>query len=127
MGEQMNYLDSISCQSEGYVHNKRARFTHGYLCETCERFIPKDSLEYFMTEELSSIWMALNNREVKFRRGEIDFDLADELKELKSRLLDKPYLRGLSFDDAINFRIEVYSLLKIDLVRVDESHINLHY
>jgi len=42
-------------------HNHRCRYTHGYLCEDCRQFFPRDSVTYRSTELLSSLWMVLHN------------------------------------------------------------------
>lgn len=42
-------------------HNHRGRYTHGYLCEDCRQFFPRDSATYRSTELLSTLWMVLHN------------------------------------------------------------------
>ena len=42
-------------------HNQRARYTHGFYCEDCKTFFPKDSPTYRSDELMSSIYMVLHN------------------------------------------------------------------
>ena len=43
------------------AHNKRCRYTHGFYCEDCKTFFPKDSPTYRQDELMSSLWMAISN------------------------------------------------------------------
>lgn len=42
-------------------HNQRCRYTHGFYCEDCKTFFPKDSPTYRSGELLKSIWSVLHN------------------------------------------------------------------
>lgn len=42
-------------------HNKRCRYAHGFFCEDCGTFFPKESATYRSGEYLSSLWMACHN------------------------------------------------------------------
>lgn len=43
------------------AHNQICRYTHGFHCEDCNTFFPKDSPTYRSSQLLSSIWMVLHN------------------------------------------------------------------
>ena len=42
-------------------HNQKCRYTHGFYCEECGTFFPKESATYRSGEYLSSLWMVLHN------------------------------------------------------------------
>ncbi len=122
-----SYLKSIGCGTK-HVHNRRARYTNGFSCEDCGRFIDKETLEYFMTEGHSSVWMALHNRGVSFRRGESDSDISDELKELKELkdvLDDYDLLLGMSETECVELYFKTNDLLSKNNVSGKESAIIL--
>lgn len=102
-----SYLSSINCRNNSTsVHNARCRYTHGYICEDCGSFINKDTLEYFMTEGCSDIWMALHNRNTKT-------EISNELKDLMYKLqsFDNNYLSTLTKREAEKFKNETYKIL----------------
>lgn len=102
----MSFYNDIKCETNGYKHNSRCRYTHGYLCEDCYRFIPKGSLEFFVTEEITSIWMVL-------RRGESEINLTKELEELKDLVYHtNRYLRELNKQELESERDRIYGLLR---------------
>lgn len=94
------------------------RFTTGFACDDCGRFIQKGTLEYFMTEGHSSIWMALHNRGVN---GEI----SDELSELMEKLDCKEYLGTLNETQAQELMDYTYEILNMNKVSDDEATITL--
>lgn len=51
------------------VHNHRIRFTHGFLCDDCDTFFPKESEVYRSDEYLSDLWMACHNVNVEAQRS----------------------------------------------------------
>lgn len=51
------------------IHNARCRYTHGFYCEDCSTFFPKESATYRSDELLSSIRMVLNNINVDLVRA----------------------------------------------------------
>lgn len=64
------------------VHNKRKRYSNGYYCNDCSRFISKDSPEYRQGELLSSIWMVLWNINAERRQNKLPpFDDVAQLVE----------------------------------------------
>lgn len=113
-----SYYSSLKC-----THNKRCRYTTGFQCEEegCRRFIQRGTLEYFICEESSSIWMALHNRGVKFHRGESNVDISDELKEFKDKLFNNEYLRNLTESEAEEFMNKTYELLNTKEIKRDEA------
>ena len=42
-------------------HNQQCQFTHGFFCEDCCTFFPRDSPTYRRSKLLESIWMVLHN------------------------------------------------------------------
>ena len=42
-------------------HNQKHHYTHGFLCEDCNTFFPKESDVYRSSTLLDDIWMVLNN------------------------------------------------------------------
>ena len=42
-------------------HNNRCRYTHGFYCEDCGTFFPKESPTYRSDEYLAELWMACHN------------------------------------------------------------------
>lgn len=95
----MSYKNTLPC-----MHNARCRYTHGYYCEDCGDFINKGTLEYFMTEGVIDIWMAIHNRSTEYK-------LNEKLTDLKESLFDKNYLNSLNEAGAIEFRKNVYDIL----------------
>ena len=123
--EKTYYLASITCQERGYAHNQRCRYTHGYSCETCYKFIEKGTLEYFMTEQHSSIDLAIHNRTVSFRRGEVKIDVAPELLQLQKQLEDGNFLHSLNEEEATKFMEHTYKILNMYLVNDEEATLKL--
>ena len=66
------------------IHNARCRYTHGFYCEDCHTFFPKDSPTYRSGELLHSLWAVLNNINVDiYRKGkEPDGDIKKMQKEI---------------------------------------------
>jgi len=110
-----SYLLSLDCN-----HNARCRYTHGYQCEDCNRFIKKDTLEYFMTEGYSDIWMALHNRGTK---GVLHNDL-NALK-IKLATFNNDYIKTLTEKEAEIFMTETYGMLSIHNVLDTEATVTL--
>lgn len=110
-----NFLSNLNCKTG---HNARRRYTHGYSCEDCGRFIDKDSLEYFMTEGHSTIWMVLHNRN-------IDKELQEELKSLKNRLFDNHYLYNMPKFEAEIFKKQTYEILSRHNILESEAELPL--
>ena len=50
-------------------HNARCRYIHGFYCEDCKTFFPKESPTYRKEELIDSIWMVLNNINVERLRA----------------------------------------------------------
>ena len=71
------------CRKQKYPHNQRCRYTHGFQCDDCGTFIPKDSEEYLRTEGLSDYWMSIHNIGVYFRRE--NRELPDDFIELETQ------------------------------------------
>lgn len=81
-----SYLLSLGCGKK-YIHNNRERFTHGFRCNDCGRFIPNNTLEYFMTEGFFNIGLGINNMHVDFIRKERKSDITEELKRMMEKAL----------------------------------------
>lgn len=103
---ERSYLLSLNC-----VHNAGTNHVNGKLCEDCGRFIEKGTLEYFMTDGIFEIWMALHNRGAKYRRGETDKDLDIELKILIEKLEDRDGILKMTEVDAKSFMDDTYKTL----------------
>lgn len=120
----MSYLLSLKCGNT-YIHNNRMRFTDRFYCSDCGKFVYKDSLEYFMTEGISTIWMSIWNAGIPFKRGETDIDISKELKHLLKRLDDKRFLRTLNEDECIEFMQETYKILRDNKLTGQEATLTL--
>lgn len=105
-----SYLLSLNC-GHRFIHNSGTRYANGKLCSDCGRFIKKGTLEYFMTSGILDIWLAIYNRSVKFRRGEIEKDLDIEVKKLREKLDNREELLKMTEDDAKIFMDETYKIL----------------
>jgi len=65
-------------------HNARCRYTHGFFCEDCNTFFPKDSPTYRSSELLSDIWMVLHN--INADLGQSGESHIEEIAELADRI-----------------------------------------
>lgn len=117
----MKYIANIKCGTKRkHPHNARCRYTHGYKCEDCGEFIKSGTLEYFMTESISGIWMTLNNRHIKH-------ELPKDVKELMDKIWtsDDDFIYNLTETEAEEFRIDTYAILAKHGIIDDESSITL--
>ena len=97
--------DEIKCQHRGY----RTRFTSGFSCHECGKFIPYGTLEHFREEEANSLYWALHNVRARFILGQREKGLSPELEQLQEKLsYDK--IRDLSDSEILKLRDEAYSL-----------------
>lgn len=110
-----SYLFTLKCR-----HNARCRYTHGYQCEDCNKFIKQGTLEYFMTEGCSDIWMALHNRGIK---GVLHNDL-NALK-IKLATFNNDYIKTLTEKEAEIFMTETYDILSLHNVLDTEATVTL--
>jgi hypothetical protein len=117
----MSYLNSIQCQKNGYYHSSRLRTTEGFHCEDCGEFVKKGTLQYFMTEGHTSIWMAIHNKSADFRRGESKSDISDQLKTLLVTLFDSTLLNSLTEVQAIQLREDTYRILESEGIQDNEA------
>lgn len=65
-------------------HNQRCRYSHGFYCEDCNTFFPKDSSTYRSDELLSSIHMVLNNINVDLIRNNEEED--KDVREMMNKI-----------------------------------------
>ena len=49
------------CEKRAWPHNQRCRYTHGFHCEDCDTFFPRESPTYRRHEEISSLEMVIHN------------------------------------------------------------------
>lgn len=118
-----SYLKTITCQKGGHIHNARTRYTTGYFCRDCGSFIERDSLLYFMTEQVGSIWMAIHNRGVDFRRGNTNMDISEEAKSLMEKLDNKELLNSLTENECLKFKDEAYRVLNQFNIQENEANV----
>jgi len=117
----MSYLKSITCRQGDYPHNARTRYTTGYYCRDCGKTISKGTLEYFMTEGISDVWMTLHNRNCAFNRGESKDALSAELTALMELTSDSAIQRALSESEAQVFMDRTYAMLETNKISDTEA------
>lgn len=66
------------------MHNKICRYTDGFQCRDCGTFFSNDSPTYRSGEMLTSIWMVLNNINVKRSRAGMSKD--PEVSNMKGEI-----------------------------------------
>lgn len=81
------------------IHNQRCRYTHGYYCEDCGTFFPKDSEVYKQTELPWDLSMALHNIDAERQQAEYGDgpmigvpecrELADRVRNARGRMTDE--------------------------------------
>jgi len=47
------YFTKKQCLNRKHPHNRRGRYTHGFKCTDCERWISEESPEYYLHEDMS--------------------------------------------------------------------------
>lgn len=66
------------------IHNNRSRYTHGFHCEDCNTFFPKNSSTYRSGELLRSLWIVLHNINVLRYGKNLPEDI--EVTEMKNKI-----------------------------------------
>ncbi len=62
-------MTKTECENRKWPHNQRCRYSHGFLCEDCGEFFPKDSATYIRYELPSTISMVVWNIGVEYSRA----------------------------------------------------------
>ncbi len=69
------------CVNSGYYHNQGTRYTHGFHCEDCDTFFPKESEEYIRTKEFFLFEFWIHNIGVHY--GRLNIKKPKELRDLE--------------------------------------------
>lgn len=54
-------INKDKCERNGFPHNRRARYPHGFFCEDCCTFFPFDSDTYRRYEYTDTLYMVVWN------------------------------------------------------------------
>lgn len=87
------------CMTNAHKHNQRTRYTHGFLCEDCNRWFGYNTPVYRELELLSSVYMVLSNINVDLIREGLSKD--KEVTDLMNRI-------GISKDHSHDFEELIY-------------------
>lgn len=59
------------CETQEYPHNHRCRFIHGFFCNDCGTFFPKDRQTFMRYEYMFTLWGVLHTIQTEcLRNGE---------------------------------------------------------
>jgi hypothetical protein len=98
------------CRKQPYPHNQRCRYTHGFQCDDCNTFFPRESEEYIRTEEFPNFDISIHNMKAYFYRAKME--IPQEVLDLETRIKEAQKLNcyDIPMEEIMAIRNEVSRL-----------------